>query len=57
MYTPNIPATGEQAISGWIIATIIIAGLLLLVSVLYPYLPKILKKLPAKKDENNENLD
>ena len=53
--------TGEQHINPLIIVLIIVAGLLLIATIIYPYLPKIIEKLKNKlnstKDENNEDMD
>lgn len=53
--------TGEQPINPLIIALIILAGIMLVASFIYPYLPNIIEKLKnksnIKKDENNENMD
>ncbi len=58
MYTYNVP-TGEQPLNAWIIVLIIVAGLLLLASVIYPYLPKICdyfkNKFCTKKEDISEN--
>ncbi len=60
MNTYNVP-TGEQPLNAWIVILIVVAGLLLLASVIYPYLPKIIEvfkeKFCNKKEDTREDLD
>lgn len=60
MNTYNVP-TGEQPLNAWIVVLIIVAGLLLIASVIYPYLPKIIdffkEKFSKEKEDTREDLD
>ena len=48
---PLIPQTGEKPLSGWIIAIIVIAAILLIASALIPFLPKIIEFAKTKIKE------
>lgn len=50
-YYSLIPPTGEKPLSGWIIAIIVIAAVLLIASALIPFLPKIIEFIKAKIKE------
>ncbi len=60
MYNLAVP-TGEQPINSLIILLIIVAGLVIIASLIYPHLPTIIDKAKSKsslkKEENNEDMD
>ena len=62
IYMNNLAVpTGEQPINPLIIILVIVAGLLLVASLIYPHIPTIIEKIKNKsnsiKEENNENMD
>ncbi len=53
-----LPQTGEKPLSGWIIAIVIIAAILVLACAITPFLPKIIEfiksKINDKKGKNDQ---